>query len=497
MFFKGVIFKALNLTSLLLVFFAAALRGESQPTPCDQPGQPCSVVAGYDGNSISIDALGATIGGGGQTGFPNQVTGSFGTVSGGRGNQAGEQAVVAGGTNNVAGYFRSVVVGGAFNTADSAYGTISGGINNLVDAYFATVGGGSNNQALDVDATVSGGSGNIASFRRATVGGGSYNVASSLESTVSGGSLNLSSGPYSFIGGGFHNTASGFAVTISGGNGSLATGENSAVGGGLSNQAQGGYSTIGGGRRNQTGGLYSIIPGGLDNLAGGDYSLAAGSRARIDPAHPGTFLFSDSNLYNFLSQAANEFAVRATGGVRFVTGLDESGQPLTGVRLSPGGGSWESLSDREAKTAVLPVDGKRVLERLISLPVSTWRYRVEPEAAQHMGPMAQDFHAAFGLGEDERYIGGLDANGVALAAIQGLYQVVQEKDTRIAALQAQVDRQEARLKALEGVAAGGAGGIRVELGWPVFGGLALLALAVWWRGRDKQGIAIKKGAQKP
>lgn len=63
--------------------------------------------------------------------------------------------------------------------------------------------------------------------------------------------------------------------------------------------------------------------------------------------------------------------------------------------------------------------------------------------------MAQDFYAAFGMGEDEQYIGTVDADGVALAAIQGLYQVVQEKDARISALQAQNADQEKRLNDLE------------------------------------------------
>jgi len=75
---------------------------------------------------------------------------------------------------------------------------------------------------------------------------------------------------------------------------------------------------------------------------------------------------------------------------------------------------------------------------------STRRYRGsdDPQVC-HVGPTAQDFMAAFGLGASERHIGTVDAEGVALAAIQGLYQMVQEKDAKIEAL-------EARLAALEG-----------------------------------------------
>jgi len=52
--------------------------------------------------------------------------------------------------------------------------------------------------------------------------------------------------------------------------------------------------------------------------------------------------------------------------------------------------------------------------------------------------MAQDFAAAFGVGEDEKYINMVDANGVTMVAIQVLYQMMQEKDEKISELQAEV-----------------------------------------------------------
>jgi len=56
-------------------------------------------------------------------------------------------------------------------------------------------------------------------------------------------------------------------------------------------------------------------------------------------------------------------------------------------------------------------------------------------AVRHLGPMSQDFYEAFGLGHDHKMISMLDAQGVSLAAIQGLDQIVQEKDKRIDALE--------------------------------------------------------------
>ena len=52
--------------------------------------------------------------------------------------------------------------------------------------------------------------------------------------------------------------------------------------------------------------------------------------------------------------------------------------------------------------------------------------------------MAQDFRSAFNLGLDDKHIDMVDANGVTMAAIQGLYQMMQEKDRKIERLQAQV-----------------------------------------------------------
>jgi hypothetical protein len=104
-------------------------------------------------------------------------------------------------------------------------------------------------------------------------------------------------------------------------------------------------------------------------------------------------------------------------------------------------------SDVASKTAFAAVDEQQVLEQLASVPITTWSYKESPEV-RHMGPMAQDFRAAYGLGTDEKHLAALDTNGVALAAIQALNMQVQEKDAQIQDLQA-------RLKAVENRPAGG------------------------------------------
>jgi hypothetical protein len=216
---------------------------------------------------------------------------------------------------------------------------------------------------------------------------------------------------------------------VGGGDHNLAQGAYSSILGGINNTANGYIATVGGGIGNTADGPYAVTPGGFANAAGGDYSFAAGRSAKVDKNHPGVFLFGDSSPFPFPSLAANEFAARATGGVRFVTAVDASGSPTSGVRLSPGSGTWESLSDYHAKAGFAAVDGRQVLEQLMSVPISTWYYRSQDPSIRHIGPMAQDFHAAFQVGQDNRYISTVDEEGVALAAIQELYRMVQQKDS--------------------------------------------------------------------
>ena len=92
--------------------------------------------------------------------------------------------------------------------------------------------------------------------------------------------------------------------------------------------------------------------------------------------------------------------------------------------------------------------------------------------SRHRGPTAQDFRAAFGLGEDDTTISTVDAQGVALAAVQGLFAVVQEKDGRIAVLESDV----AALKQHQGEAEAPCTPAlpALPLGWAVaLGGLAV------------------------
>lgn len=101
-----------------------------------------------------------------------------------------------------------------------------------------------------------------------------------------------------------------------------------------------------------------------------------------------------------------------------------------------------SPSDRALKENVIPVDPQAVLAALSRMPIARWSYTFDDAGTPHMGPMAQDFYAAFGLGEDDRHIYPLDASGVALAAVQGVNESVEAQDARIAALETRLETLE-------------------------------------------------------
>ncbi len=502
---------------IALAFLANSARPAHTQTANEQgcpeaAGSPdgCNTVEGSSFNRTKPGVLGATIAGGGQLTWPNQINGNFGTVCGGLDNQAGNMAVVCGGSHNLAAVVRNFVGGGMDNKATADSAAIVGGINNLASGRYAFVGGGFGNRATDLNATVGGGSGNLAGYRQATVAGGSVNQATSVASMVGGGVSNIASGAYATIGGGTENSATSLNSTIAGGAGNQVSADGGAIAGGIANrildnysvvtggwanQAGNGegdlqdaaYATIGGGKRNIASGAYATIPGGASNRAEGDYTFAAGRGAVAQ--HDGSLVLADSNAADFTSTSTNELAVRATGGVRLVTAINAAGEPLAGVLLPAGSGSWATLSDREAKADFAPFDSEQILSRLAALPIQTWRYKAQPGGIRHLGPAAQDFYAAFGIGEGDRTISTVDADGVALASIQALYGKLQERDAELSAVKAQnqalrqeLGQLEARVDALEAGRGGGAS-------WLPWIELAALAAYVAYRWRSLSGSA--------
>jgi len=85
----------------------------------------------------------------------------------------------------------------------------------------------------------------------------------------------------------------------------------------------------------------------------------------------------------------------------------------------------------------MAIDAQDVLIKVLDIPITSWRFKSEEDSVTHIGPVAQDFMASFGYGNSDKHITSTDADGVALAAIQGLNQkLTQELDQK----QAEIDR---------------------------------------------------------
>jgi len=154
-----------------------------------------------------------------------------------------------------------------------------------------------------------------------------------------------------------------------------------------------------------------------ENLTGGGYGLAGRATGT------GIAVYGDNSN-------ASGWAAYFNGNVR-----------ITGT-LNPS-------SDRNVKRDFQSVHPSEVLEKVAALNIQTWVYTNDPGGSRHLGPVAQDFRAAFGLGRDDKTIATVDADGVALAAIQGLNQKLTEKEAEIQRLKSRSSILEERIGRLE------------------------------------------------
>jgi len=230
---------------------------------------------------------------------------------------------------------------------------------------------------------------------------------------------------------GFYSLASGYN-TIAKGNYSIAAGYGS-----WALQSYG----VGLGYNARSDGVGSVALGYL-STANSNYSVAIGQRASTNGFNGAIVISDQSNSDSLLASAANQFSLRAAGGIRLFTNATKT----TGVQVAAGGSSWAVISDRNRKENFLAVDGEDLLLRLRTVPVTTWRYRDEVDRSTfHIGPMAQDWHRAFGFTADDHTINMSDLDGVNLAAVKALEARTAGQAQQIEAQRRQLDEQRAQL----------------------------------------------------
>ena len=340
-----------NVALELRVNNARALRLEPN---VDSP----NLIGGYSGNSVTNGVVGATIGGGGQSGAPNRIMADYGTIGGGKDNQvSGERATIGGGGHNTASGDNAAIGGGWDNVASEYAATVGGGANNRAYGTGATIGGGYSNHADAENATVGGGEFISVAGRAATVAGGSWITITNQYAAVGGGQHNIASGDYATVGGGGYNIASGFGAVIAGGggfdpfwssiDGNTASGKSSTVGGGINNTASGAWGTIGGGQANTVSNQSATVGGGTGNTASEAYATVGGGNGNIASGEDSTVGGGDTN------EASGEEATVGGGRANEASGVDAT---IAGGELnvassnhaSVGGGLWNTASGEYA-----------------------------------------------------------------------------------------------------------------------------------------------------
>lgn len=233
--------------------------------------------------------------------------------------------------------------------------------------------------------------------------------------------------------------------------------------------------------------------------ASGAASVALGYHAHTN-ARQGSFVFADRSTVDTLRAGVNHSANwRVSGGFRIFSSSNLStgitlqsgavvsnwGQSNAVISTSTGallttGGVWQNASDVNRKHQFENISGEDILVRLRSVPIQEWSYKVEDDHVRHIGPTAQDFYSAFHLGTDEKSIGTVDADGVALAAVQALDKRTQNQSSDIDALRKENELLRKRLELLESNAAGSTAGIPM-ISLLIIAGIVIGALALQLR----------------
>ena len=474
-----------------------------------------NVIGGSPNNLVASGVVGATIGGGGATNFfgssfTNSVTANFGTVAGGFLNvAAGYVGTVSGGSGNVITNEGAAIGGGEDNFAGGEGATIVGGWNNINNAYLGAIPGGRYNLATGQYSFAAG-------LRAQATNDGAFVWADSQNTVFGSTKPNQfnvrANGGVRFVTSGAGMTVDGQNVLTgtSPGNAGGLTNLNAAQ---LNGSVPSGVSVP---SADLTGSLPAISGASLTSLSAGNLTgtLPAISGANLTSLNAsqlssgtiplaqlpasvitnnesgaitlnGTITASSLSVTNQLRLNDKPLYFRTGGDINhgmaysgttvtnFGTGnVQVDGPVLWGfsggaLAVMNGGahavltwtnggvsvtGGFAFSSDRNMKTGFAALDAQEVLARVATLPMGSWYYKTDT-GARHVGPMAQDFHATFALGgDDDRHINVGDEGGVALAAIQGLNQKLEQKEAEITELKTRLEKLEQLMSTKNGEA---------------------------------------------
>jgi hypothetical protein len=404
-----------------------------------------NIVGGFSGNAVNAGFVGGFIGGGGSpavsffTPNPNTINNHFGSIGGGIGNWVGGFAGgVSGGRFQFCGGSDSYIGGGYGNTnALAGFATIGGGHYNSVNGSWGTVPGGALN-------TVNGRYGFAAGRRAKSLHDGAFVWADSQDTDFAStafdqfcvrasGGVRLSQETRLFWGGSQLWPDQGGAIEL--GN-SLQSGVTPYIdfhfGLGSSQDFNVRLVNDANGQLTCTGNLgFGAQTRQMLNLWGTAYGIGVQSSA--------AYFRTDGEFFWYRRGGHSDSFGDAGAGGNQLMRLGSTGNLIIAGTLSQG-------SDRNIKQGFTPLDAQEVLRKVATLPIHSWAYTNDP-SCRHVGPIAQDFHAAFGLnGNDDKHIATVDADGVALAAIQGLNQKLTEelkqKETELTELKQRLERLE-------------------------------------------------------
>jgi trimeric autotransporter adhesin len=349
---------------------------------------------------------------GANIGTNSVATGENTTASGGASTAMGHITTASGGGSTAMGSITTA--SGDFSTAMGGGTTASGAVSTAMGHITTASGGGST--AMGSYTTASGSISTAMGYE--SVASGSYSTAMGYRTTASS----------------HYSTAMGYGTTASGqsstamGYGTTASGVYSTAMG-LGTTASGNYSTaMGNGTR-----------------ASGNWSTAMGRRASTQ-GYSGSFVYGDySTLDTVRASAMNQATWRTIGGFRIFTNTALTNH----CSIAAGGTAWSCTSSRLEKENFAEVDGEDVLRRLRVVPVTSWNGIAEGPQVRHIGPMAQDWHAAFTLNDDPLTIHQGDMAGVSLAAVQALDERTRDMPVELARLREENATLRARLERLE------------------------------------------------